>query len=67
MKLKKQSINGTVCRKLSKYLLKEFDQSVSEGKVSLKKEVIKIQILENINIIIEKAKKHVRQSDIGLQ
>ena len=58
---------GVVCRKLAKYLLKEYDDSVSEGKVSLKKEEIKVQILENIRVIMEKAKNHVRQSDIGLQ
>ena len=33
---------GNVCRKLAKYLLKEFDDTVAEGKVSLKKEEIKI-------------------------
>jgi uncharacterized membrane protein SpoIIM required for sporulation len=60
MKLKKTNIMGTVCRKLAKYLLKEFDDTVSEGKVSIKKEEIKIQILENIKVIIEKAKMHVR-------
>ena len=67
MKIKKSQIMGTVCRKLAKYLLREFDESVSTGQVSLKKEDIKIQILENIKIIIEKAKKHIRQSDIGLK
>lgn len=67
MKIKKSSVMGVVCRKLAKYLLKEYDDSVTEGKVSLKKEEIKVQILENIRVIMEKAKNHVRQSDIGLQ
>lgn len=39
MKIKKSSIGGTICRKLSKYLIKEYVKT--DEKVSLNKEEVK--------------------------
>ena len=47
MKIKKPAVLGSVCRKLAKYLLKEFDNDVREDespekkKFSLKKDEMK--------------------------
>lgn len=62
MKIKKPQVIGVVCRKLAKYLLREYDSEVVGDKISLEKEEMKVQILENIGNIIEKARNHIRKS-----
>lgn len=54
MKIKKPAIMGTLSRKIAKYLIKEYQKE--EGKISLKKDEMKCQILENIKVIMEQAK-----------
>ncbi len=53
---------GAVSRKLGKYLIKQFSQIET---LSFKKEEVKCYILENLQVILDKAKNHVRKS--GLQ
>ena len=60
MKIKKPSVMGTVCRKLAKQLIKEYDDDYSDRKVSLKKEEMKCEVLENIRVIVDKARNHFR-------
>eukprot|EP00347_Sterkiella_histriomuscorum_P004973 403358381 len=55
MKIKKPSILGTLCRKLSKYLIKEYAKQDEE--VNLNKDEMKCQILDNIKVIVENTKK----------
>lgn len=53
---------GKICRKLAKLLIKEYGKdkvNKEEIKVSLKKEELKCQILENLKIIITRAREHI--------
>lgn len=51
MKLKKPAIMGKLCRKIAKYLIREYQKE--EGCISLKKDEMKCQILENIRVIMD--------------
>ena len=61
MKVKKPQIMGKVCRKLAKHLLSNWNGK--DEAISLKKDDIKCQLMENIRVIMNVARNHMRDNE----